>query len=1209
VTEVACFSYLVYRDYRRNIMRYRSFIILVLGLLILPFHGCKQQKGSDAERAEKMISAKTLGLAYLEENKLEEAEAEFLKIIDLDANEVMGYANLGIVYLRMGSFEQAEEWLNKAIKMQPEDPDVRLILAKVYEMSGETQKAVKELEKIMEFSPGHVKSLFNLTELYASMQGEEALARRLEYTSLMAEKVPGNIVPRLNLLEILIQEGEVDRSLAMLEELQQVFPEFPKEAVEYYDQSLEALRKPDMEKASVTFMIFHNYMKVTTPYQAGMMDLKGPGGALVGSPVITFDQQQMGFQAADWKEILAAIKFTDITATSGLEFLLSGIGTSSDGAGGTAHLAACDYNGDGDVDLYAGRIDPATGVYQHYLFKNEWGAYQDVSEESGIRHQGAEQAVRFADYDNDGFLDIYVVKEGANLLYRNSGEESFTDVTGQTGVGDENPGTGALFFDYDHDGDLDIFVPRAGNNLLYRNNQEGPFLELGNKSGLAGDNELTLDAAYGDFDEDGDIDLVVVNSEGTCRLYSNQRQGIFRDITGEAGLPTLEGASALSVGDYNNDGFLDLFLASSKAGESELLFNRGDGTFSLDLTSQEVTSSLKHVRVNDAELFDFDNDGFLDLLVVGESMQEDASGVILYHSDGSGKFWLSPGILPEDLKSGRSITIFDYNDDGDLDLGITGIDGTIRILRNDGGNNNHFIKMKLVGLRAGSAKNNYYGIGAKVEVRSGSLYQSKVVTGPDIHFGLGMREKAEVIRILWTNGVPQNMFFPATNQDLIEEQQLKGSCPFLYTWNGEEYQFVKDIMWQSALGMPLGIMGESSTFAPSDASVDYIKIPGEQMKMKDGRYTLRVTGELWETMYMDKIGLVVLDHPDSVDLYVDERMGPPSLSGYRLYQVAEKQLPASVSDQYGTDLLPLVAERDNRYTPYLKQGKYQGVTELSEITLEPGEINPDQKLFLYLYGWIFPTDASINASISQSDEIQMQPPVIEARNEQGEWELIIDNLGFPMGKDKMLVADLTGKVSLSDPRIRIRTNMQLHWDQIFFSQGDPGAPVRAVTLEPAAADLHYRGFSRTFRKGGRYGPHWFDYSTVTTEPIWRDLVGNYTRFGDVLPLLLEPDDMYVIKNAGDETTIEFEASSLPELPEGWTRDFLVHSVGWVKDGDLNTAHGQTVEPLPFHGMTRYPYGKDESYPSDPEHQRYLENYNTRKVETEAFTRAIIGKKE
>jgi hypothetical protein len=239
----------------------------------------------------------------------------------------------------------------------------------------------------------------------------------------------------------------------------------------------------------------------------------------------------------------------------------------------------------------------------------------------------------------------------------------------------------------------------------------------------------------------------------------------------------------------------------------------------------------------------------------------------------------------------------------------------------------------------------------------------------------------------------------------------------------------------------------------------------------------------------------------------------------------------------------------------------------------------------------------------------MSPPVIEALNAQGKWEPIIHNLGFPMGKDKMLVADLSGKVNPADPRIRIRTNMQLHWDQIFFTQGEPDAEVRSHTLHPTAADLHYRGFSRPYRKGGRYGPHWFDYSEVSPEPKWRDLTGSYTRFGDVLPLLLEADDLYEIKNAGDETTIEFDASSLPELPQGWKRDFLIHSVGWVKDGDLNTAHGQEVEPLPFHEMSSYPYGPDESYPSDAEHVQYLKEYNTRMVDTREFARALVGKEE
>ena len=129
--------------------------------------------------------------------------------------------------------------------------------------------------------------------------------------------------------------------------------------------------------------------------------------------------------------------------------------------------------------------------------------------------------------------------------------------------------------------------------------------------------------------------------------------------------------------------------------------------------------------------------------------------------------------------------------------------------------------------------------------------------------------------------------------------------------------------------------------------------------------------------------------------------------------------------------------------------------------------------------------------------------------------------------------------------------------------------------------------------------YWFDYQSVSTAPKWRDLVGAYTRYGDVTALLREADNHYIIMNAGDEFSVGFDAR-LPALPEGWTRDFLIYSEGWIKDGDLNTAHGQTVEPLPFHGMSQYPYGPAEAYPTDETHRDFLETYNTREVRAKYF---------
>ena len=182
--------------------------------------------------------------------------------------------------------------------------------------------------------------------------------------------------------------------------------------------------------------------------------------------------------------------------------------------------------------------------------------------------------------------------------------------------------------------------------------------------------------------------------------------------------------------------------------------------------------------------------------------------------------------------------------------------------------------------------------------------------------------------------------------------------------------------------------------------------------------------------------------------------------------------------------------------------------------------------------------------------------------------------------------------------------MQIYWDEVFFSNRLSKAPVNMHDLTMTNAQLAFRGYSASYRKGGPFGPHWFDYYNTSGGQKWRDLTGYYTRYGDVLPLMQQADDAYVIANSGDEITIEFDASRLPALPQGWKRDFLIYSEGWVKDGDLNTAHGQTVGPLPFHNMPAYPYRGNVKYPADARHNRYRQQYNTRLISTDDFKNAL-----
>ncbi len=1164
---------------------------------------CKNTAENSKQKSLDLMTTQTLGLAYLEEFKLDEAEKEFLKFIKLAPKEKLGYANLGLAYLRMGKYPEAEKQLFKAIKIDPKDPDIRLILATVYQMNDERERAISELKEALQFAPDHIKILYDLSELYSVGSDEESQKQRENFTLQLVEKAPGNIVPHLNLTEIYIRNGDTDKATEQMEIIHKQFPEFPKEAIDYYDKTLLLLKKPDKENAIIQFTIFHNYLKVTSPYQAGIMELKGPGGSLIGFPLITFDQQSAS-QISENKSLLDVIKFTDVTTSAGLNIVpVFGEGEKSE-LTNSAHVEEADYDGDGDVDLYTGSYDPVSSSYKHYLFKNDMGRFNDVSDEAGITHSGKESSASFADYDNDGFLDLFIVKEGGDILYRNTGKGTFENVTDKAKVGSKTGGNMALFFDLDHDGDLDLFEARSSTNLLFQNNSDGTFRDQSAKLGLKGGDVVSRDAAFGDFDEDGDIDFIVVNENASNILYSNQRQGIFKDITANSGLVNEGGSGAITVGDYNNDGYLDLFITSVNGGNHELYRNLRNGSFEREKNTKKMFLSLKNVKAYDASFFDFDNDGFLDLFIAGESEVKGGRGLFLYHNDGKGNFTDVSDLLPEEPKSGRQIAVFDYNEDGDLDVVIAGLNGGVFLLRNDGGNTNHYIRMKLVGLRAGSAKNNHFGIGAKVEIRSGDLYQTMVVTDPNIHFGLGSRLKADIIRITWTNGVPQNKFFPGTDQSLIEAQTLKGSCPFLYTWNGDEYIFAKDIIWRSALGMPLGIMGGTTAYAFPDASDDYIKIPGELLMPKKGVYSIQVTSELWETIYFDKVQLVAVDHPDSVDVFVPEQFSPPPFPGLRILQIKEKHIPISAKDSQGNDVLSFIAEKDDKYLSNFKPDKYQGVTEMQDLILDLGEVDQTANLFLFLDGWIFPTDASINVAISQSNNLKVIPPIVQIINKNGEWETVIDNLGFPMGKDKTVIADLSGKFLSGDHRIRIRTNMEIYWDQIFFSDCLSNAPIISTVLKPVSADLHYRGFSHSFRKGGRYGPHWFDYSVVDKDPKWRNLSGNYTRYGDVLPLLNESDNKYIISNAGDETSIQFDAKGLPELRKGWKRDFLIHSVGWVKDGDINTAHGNTVLPLPFHGMKSYPPSEKDSYPQDPELQKYLREYNTRIVTSEDYRNAI-----
>ncbi len=784
--------------------------------------------------------------------------------------------------------------------------------------------------------------------------------------------------------------------------------------------------------------------------------------------------------------------------------------------------------------------------------------------------------IAVGDHDRDGQPDVLVLGAAQTVLLRGTGgapgEARFEPVSFE-GIPVLAGATHALWVDADHDGDLDILAataePGAGVRWI-ANHGGGTFVEM-DTAGLGG--PAASQIAWADFDDDNDIDFWVLREDGLGALYSNARGGRFEEIGAAVGATGPGGVTAVVAEDMDNDGWFDVVVGGAQG--LVVLANNGDGSFR--------TVSIDATPVQQLLAADLNNDGWLDLVTEnGRSLVN--SGDLSFAA-----------MTPPESAAGMLVAVADRTGDGAVDMLLRAGDG-LRWFAQEAPVGN-WARVALDGVKA-----NLRGIGAVVEAKSGGLYQRRLQRDRWLHLGLGERESIDVVRVTWPNGIIQNETAVAANADLGpvgEVERLEGSCPLLYTWDGTQWRFINEVLGVAPLGMPLA----TDVIHAADFD-EYVPIPAEALQSRDGMFEVRLTEELRETGYLDAIRLLAVDRPAGVRTVPDERFVAPPHPEFGIYAVTTPRA-LTARDQTGRDWSAELAQVDGEWARPFNRDLYEGLATAHslELTLADavgGAAGSEPRLFLT--GWVYWATGSINLQVDQDPRVTFAPVALEVPDGAGGWRTAIPDIGLPNAKNSTMVVELDGHLIASDPRVRLTTTMRLYWDAAFYTVGDGAAlyrpsgqwqsawrvpeagplamgggdhevPVRVHVLAPETADIRWRGFSALQRTTD--GFETFEYANATSDSNWNQHRGSYTRYGAVDELLAMADDQLVIVGTGDEVAVRF-IDSLPELPAGWQREWLLYLNGWVKDGDPNTLGGDRVEPLPYHAMDEYLDGASRS---------------------------------
>lgn len=1146
----------------------QAFLALTILITLTAVACSKGEKLPDKSSAEyrDAVRAFYVGLAALQAGADARAEEQLVRVTELAPDEPAPWANLGLLALRQREFDSAAQRLEKAHSLVPENGQIVALQGSLESSRGKSTEAIAHLRRAIELEPQNLRAIYSLAQEIERLGGAGSEAEAQALLEKILEAQPNNLAVLLEVTRLAAKRSDSATLQKTVAQISGAAASWPAEAREPLNALQAAATGTDPRAAGTRVAFLRNVLVRVAEYRNSLAAVKLPTGE-VGLPFLRFLKlPSPSSSPAPPDEEVAFVAAPD-SAISAAGWMWGGH-IFPDGDTGPVQLVA---NSSQMLSVGAASINFPGGATATPPSAN---------------------GVLALDFNYDFKTDLVLAGAGGVRLFKQQSNQ-FVDATASTALPASVTGagfSGAWAADIEMDGDLDIVLASVdGSPLVVRNNGDGTFKEARPFEGAS----QLRGFVWADLDADGDPDATLLDGQGRVQFFDNERGGQFRERPAPQGLNSV---AAINVGDVNGDGIFDLIALQSN-GNLLRVSDNGEGR---DKQTAEILRSEKaeQVPVGTMRLLvaDVDNNGGIDIVISGSTSAE------VWLSDVEGNFnrFSSP-------IEARIFSMADFTNDGRLDLVGISADGKATRFINRGTKNYHWQTVRPRAATAtGDQRINSFGIGGEMEIRSGLLFQKQLITEPVVHFGLGEQTESDVARIVWPNGAVQAEFELKSDQPVLAEQRLKGSCPSLFAFDGTGMRFVKDCApWSPAIGLRIN-MQQTASISQTE---EWMKIRGDQLVAKDGYYDMRITAELWETFYLDHYSLMAVDHPAGTDIFADERTAtpPPALA---IYTMATPRPFARVLDDNAHDVTEIVRALDSRYLDTFGRGQYQGMTRDHYVEIEMDEAAPKSgPLWLIAHGWLHPTDASVNIALSQNSQGPPRGLSLEVADGKGGWTVARDSLGFPAGKNKIILIDL-GNVFRPDAprRFRLRTNMEIFWDKLEWSTELPSSQIKTRRIGPETAELRYRGFS-VMSQADKSSPELPQYDRIaTTAQRWRDLIGYYTRFGDVRELINNTDDRIVIMNAGDEMMLRFPAP--PPPPEGWVRDFVMIGNGWIKDGDFNSVFSKTVLPLPARDLTEYT-SLPERLEDDPVYRRHArdwQEYHTRYVTPEGFQNALKPEK-